>query len=125
MCSHISSTAHPIFLSSLRLFLSLFLLASNLETQKSLFDLGTPPWTGQECQKHPCTMTTTLSLGNTKSGLTCPVGVLILTCLRQPVTPRALMALARGTSVVPLPLERIRDIIRDLVAASTVSMQGL
>jgi hypothetical protein len=32
------------------------------------------------------------------------------------------MADARGSSVVPLPLDRMRDIIRDLVAGSTVSI---
>ncbi len=32
---------------------------------------------------------------------------------------------ARGSSVVPLPLDRIRDIMRDLVEGSTVSIQSI
>lgn len=69
-CSQMLTTRQPIFLSSRARRLSLLLLASNLETQKSLLDFGTVPWTGQECQKHPWTMTTSLSRGNMKSGRT-------------------------------------------------------
>lgn len=53
LCSQMVTTCQPIFLNSRHLFLSRLLLASSLETQKSLLDLGTLPWAGQECQKHP------------------------------------------------------------------------
>jgi hypothetical protein len=47
------------------------------------------------------------------------------TCRRQPETPRDLIAEAKGISVVLLCLERILDIIRDLVLESTMSMGAL
>ena len=112
-------------LSSLDLFPSLLLLASSLEAQKSLLDLGTLPCIGQECQKQPWTKTTSLSRGKTKSGQEQPEGVLILRCLRHPETPMRLMARDKGTSVVPFPLDRILDIMRERVAESTVSISPI
>ena len=121
-CSQITRTSHPEALSSLEFRPSLLLLAVNFRIQNSVFDFGSEQCLGQKCQKHPLTNTASLSFGKTKSGLTEPEGIAIFKCLLQPVIPRERSDLTIGNSVVPLPLERMEDMIWDRFSGVTVSM---
>ncbi len=123
-CSQITRTSHPKALSSFEFRRSLLLLALSFRIQNSVFDFGGEQCLGQKCQKHPLTKTASLSFGKTKSGLTEPEGIMIFKCLLQPAIPRERIALTIGNSVVPLPFERIEDMIWDRFSGVTVSMDS-
>ena len=117
-CSQNRRTSNPWFLSIVFTSLSRIRLRSSLLSQYSGLDFGRRLQAGQACQKHPSTKMIRRFSIKAKSGLPS----IPSTCIRQPEIPAWTKPARNRHSVERLPLERTRDIIRERVFLSTVSI---
>lgn len=108
VCSRILTTDHPDARSRAATRRSRLTLPAILTSQYPLFDLDRRSQTGQPCQKHPSMKTTTRAFVKTRSGR--PSRPLFR---RHPVKRAARSKRINRSSVVALPVERIRDIVYD------------
>ena len=115
--SHITATRHPCSRSFLILRLSRSTFPRNLRSQNSVLLAGVVAYLhpGWRCQKQPCTKTTALYLGNTRSG--CPGSFRSCNLYRKPSLCNALRSAISGRVFLPL----MEAIILERVSLSTIS----
>ena len=93
-CSHTCIDIHPISLNCLSFKRSRSRLRLNFSSHHWVLLLGTVPWMGQLCQKHPSTKTATFAGPNAMSGL--PGRSLLWILYRKPLAYRDFLSLISG-----------------------------
>lgn len=118
--SHTTNTVHPDACSSIAFCASRAMFFSNFSCQNCVLLLGVVAILQPECrcQKHPCTKTTVLYRGNTRSGL--PGSPAPCNRYRSPSRWRTLRSASSGWVSLPL----MRDILSERSAGERKSVIG-